>query len=69
MFQTITVLPLASSVRLDSFLVEQFPQTSRTFWKKHLSEIILVDNRRGISLFTRLTIHFFCFQKLSNAET
>jgi len=41
----LTVPPQKIPVRLDKFLVEKFPTTSRAFWKKHLLKSLRVDGR------------------------
>ena len=33
-------------IRLDKFLIEQFPHTSRNFWREHLSEWVRVDGKK-----------------------
>lgn len=45
LFPEILKVPLQPSpVRLDRFLIQHFPQTSRQFWKQHLQEIVEIES-------------------------
>jgi 23S rRNA pseudouridine1911/1915/1917 synthase len=44
--QNILVPSLDEPERLDKFLIRNFPQTSRAYWKEHLIQTVRVDGKR-----------------------
>ncbi|MBL7684766.1 MAG: RluA family pseudouridine synthase [Deltaproteobacteria bacterium] len=59
--ESLQVPPLKEALRLDLFLIEQFPETSRAFWRKNLLDLVRVDGllpKKGSLLHGNETLSF-----------
>ncbi len=47
MKRTLTVPPLPAPERLDKFLIRQFPESGRGYWRERLEETVRVDGKKA----------------------